>query len=284
MKHYKEFVIKTEPPIPEVVSGILWKLDISGVSEEEPFIKVFSESGKVTKKEIEALLSSLAEEKLIEDYSVDENEFEERNWNEEWEKSLNVIEVSDKIVIRPSTREYAAKDGQLVLTIDPKMSFGTGEHQTTRLMLLMVENYVKMGMNVLDVGTGTGVLAIAAVRLGASHAVAIDNDEWCFDNGIENCEVNGVSDRVEIRLGEVGQVEEKDFDLVLANINKNILMEIGRELTSHVKAGGTLILSGLLYTDEQDITERYGKEGFTVTGKKQMDEWISLVMKRNKEH
>lgn len=280
MKHYKEFVISTQPELTELVSGILWKLDISGVSEEDPYIKVFSESGKVSKKDVEALLKSLVEQKLIESFSVDENEFEERNWNEEWEKSLNVIEVSDKIVIRPSTREYKEKDGQLVLTIDPKMSFGTGEHQTTRLMLLMIEKYVKQGMNVLDVGTGTGVLAIAAVRLGASHGVAIDNDEWCFDNGIENCEINGVSDKVEIRLGEVSQVEEKDFDLVLANINKNILMEIEHDLASHVKAGGTLILSGLLYTDEQDITERYGKEGFTVTDKKQMDEWISLVMNR----
>lgn len=280
MKHYKEFVIRTEPEMPEVVSGILWKLDISGVSEEDPYIKVFSESGKVTKTEIEALLNSLVHENLIDDFSVDEQEFEERNWNEEWEKSLNVIEVSDRIVIRPSTREYTSREGQLVLTIDPKMSFGTGEHQTTRLMLLMVEKYVKEGMNVLDVGTGTGVLAIASVRLGASHAVAIDNDEWCYDNGIENCLVNGVSGQVEIRLGELSQVKEKDFDLVLANINKNILMDIGRDLTAHVKTGGTLILSGLLFTDEQDITERYAQEGFTVTDKKQMDEWISLVMKR----
>jgi ribosomal protein L11 methyltransferase len=280
LKHYKEFVIKTEPELTELVSGILWKLAISGVSEEDPYIKVFSESGKVSKKEIENLLNSLVQEKLIESFSVDENEFEERNWNEEWEKSLNVIEVSDKIVIKPSTREYNAKPGQLVLTIDPKMSFGTGEHQTTRLMLLMVEKYVKSGMNVLDVGTGTGVLAIAAVRLGASHAVAIDNDEWCFDNGIENCQVNGVSNKVEIRLGEVSQVEEKNFDLVLANINKNILMEISRDLSSHVKPEGTLILSGLLFSDEQDITDRYGNEGFTVIDKKQMEEWLSLVMIR----
>lgn len=278
MKHYKEFVIRTEPELLELVSGILWKLDISGVSEEEPFIKAFSEAGKVTRADIEKLLGRLVQENLIRDFSVDENEFEERNWNEEWEKSLNVIEVSDRIVIRPSTKDYPAREGQLVLTIDPKMSFGTGEHQTTRLMLLMIEKYVKQGMNVLDVGTGTGVLAIAAVRLGASHAVAIDNDEWCYDNGIENCAINSVSQEVEIRLGEVSQVKEKDFDLVLANINKNILMEIAQDLAAHLKKNGILILSGLLFTDEQDTTERYGKEGFTVTDKKQMDEWISLVM------
>ncbi|MCU7494701.1 MAG: 50S ribosomal protein L11 methyltransferase [Ignavibacteria bacterium] len=280
MKHFKEFVINTEPELYELVSGVLWKLDITGVTVEEPYVKAFSESGKVKKSEIETLLESLVQEKLIESYAVDENEFEERNWNEEWEKSLNIIEVSDKIVIRPSTKEYKAREGQLVLTIDPKMSFGTGEHATTRLMLLMVEKYVKEGMNVLDVGTGTGVLAIAAVRLGASHAVAIDNDEWCYDNGIENCQVNSVGSKVDIRLGEISQVEDKNFDLVLANINKNILMDISQELTAHVKPGGTLILSGLLFSDEEDITGRYGKEGFIVTDKKQIDEWISLVMKR----
>ncbi|MGE5399777.1 MAG: 50S ribosomal protein L11 methyltransferase [Ignavibacteriales bacterium] len=279
MRHFKEFTINTEPFLPELISGVLWDLEITGITEEDTGLKVFSDAGKVNKNEIESLLDAIKAQGLITSFSVDEYEFEDRNWNEEWEKSLNVIEVSDRIVIKPSTREYKAKDNQLVLTIDPKMSFGTGEHQTTRLMLLMIEKYVQNDASVLDVGTGTGVLAIAAVKLGAKNAVAIDNDEWCYDNGIENCQINSVADSVEIRLGEISQVEKKDFDLVLANINKNILMEISTELRDHMKEDGTLILSGLLFSDEEDIKNNYGKAGFAVIDKEQMNEWISLVMK-----
>ncbi|MGE5410338.1 MAG: 50S ribosomal protein L11 methyltransferase, partial [Clostridiales bacterium] len=140
MKNFREFVIKTEPFVPELVSGVLWNLDIAGITEDEPLLKVFAvEENKVLKKNVEEVLNNLLQQKIIIAYSIEENIFEDKNWNEEWEKSLNVIEVSDRIVIKPSFREYKEKPGQIILTIDPKMSFGTGEHETTKLMLLMIE-------------------------------------------------------------------------------------------------------------------------------------------------
>ncbi|MGE5681353.1 MAG: 50S ribosomal protein L11 methyltransferase [Bacillota bacterium] len=278
MKNFKEYIIKTEPFVPELVSGMLWTLDIAGITEEESFLRVFAvEENKINIGQIEVALTQLKSQNVIVNYSIDENTFEDRNWNEEWEKTIRVIEVSDKIVIKPSFRDYEEKPGQLILTIDPKMSFGTGEHQTTKLMLLMIEKYIKTGVSVLDVGTGTGVLAIAAVKLGAKDAIAVDNDEWCYDNGIENCEQNSVTGKVEIKLGEIKDIVKKDFDLIVANINKPILLEIAQEIRSHINQQGTLILSGLLITDQEEIIRKYTSVGFKPIDRMQMDEWLSLV-------
>lgn len=279
MKTFREFVIKTTPANEELISGVLWQLDIQGVTEEGDTVKCYAgPQNAVSYKEIESLLNSLREQNLLDSFELTENPVEDRNWNEEWEKTINVIEVSDRIVIKPSFREYTTDDpGKIILTIDPKMSFGTGEHETTRLMIKMLERHVKPGYTVLDAGTGTGVLAIAAVKLGASEALAFDNDEWCYENGLENSRVNGVSDSVEIRNCEMEDIEVKEFDMVIANINKNILIDIAEGLRIRMKKGGVLILSGLLEGDEDDIVRKFTSLGLKHTDKMQMNEWISLA-------
>jgi len=278
-KNYKEFHITTDPFTPEIVTGMLWELDITGLSEENNVIKVFSESNSLSRDKLYAILERLVNEKLIINYVVEEFELENKNWNEEWEKSINVIEVTDKIVIKPSFRNYEEKPGQLVITIDPKMSFGTGEHQTTKLMLKLIEEYLKPGMKVLDVGSGTAVLSIAAVKLGAAKAVAIDNDELCFENGNENCRLNNVADKIQLRIGEIKEVEENGFDLILANIQKNILINIPGDIKSRLKNDGLVILSGLLEDDETDIKKHFNKTGLSFLKKEKMDEWIAVVFK-----
>jgi ribosomal protein L11 methyltransferase len=117
----------------------------------------------------------------------------EENWNEQWEHSLQPIEVGKRLVVKPSWTEYAARPGAIVITIDPKMSFGTGYHESTRLTLQFLEQFVNPGSTVLDVGTGTGVLAIAAIKLGARAAVGIDIDDWSITNAKENTLLNGVA-------------------------------------------------------------------------------------------
>jgi len=278
-KTYKEFHIRTNPFVPEIISGLLWELSISGLTEESDFIKVFSPEHNLFKKEIETLLKRLVDEKVIDEFSVEEYELENKNWNEDWEKNLNIIKVTDKIVIKPSYKEYISSSNEIVITIDPKMSFGTGEHQTTKLMLKLIENYVKPGMKILDVGSGTAVLSIASVKLGAYKAVAIDNDELCFENGIENSRINNVRNKVEVKTGEIKDISENDFDIILANIQKNILLDIAHDLKSKLKKNSLVILSGLLVEDEADIVEYYGKLNFTFIEKESMDEWIAIVFK-----
>ncbi len=278
MSYYKEFTVTAEPFIPDAISSLLWELDITGINEEINCLKVFAGGDSKTSVElISDQLNKLSEQKMLFSFNVEENILEDKNWNEEWEKNINVIQVSDKIVIKPTFREYEPKEGQIVLIIDPKMSFGTGEHQTTKLVLRMVEKYVKTGIKVLDVGSGTGVLSIASVKLGAQSAIAVDNDEWCFDNALENCRLNNAADKIKVVKGEIKDVEENGFNLILANIQKNILLGIAQLIREKISGDGLVILSGLLFSDEKDTIEAYERLGFKLLEKSKMDEWISLV-------
>ena len=132
-----------------------------------------------------------------------------------------------------------------------------------------------------DVGSGTGVLGICTVMLGAKNAIGIDNDEWCLLNGNENVKANNLEEKVSIRLGELTDIDENDFDLIVANINKNILLDIAPVLKSKIKKTGTLILSGLLFSDENDIIKTYSALNLRLKEKSAMDEWIALVFKIN---
>ena len=278
-KTYKEFIITAEPFNAEILSSILWELNIDGINEEVNCLKIFAQDEKVTTQSIENELSRLKENNLLREYSVQENFIVEKNWNEEWEKSREVIHVTDKIVIKPTFKNYDSQPDEIVLTLDPKMSFGTGDHQTTKICLQFIENHIQPGMKVLDAGSGTAILGIAAAKLGAKEVIAFDIDEWCFDNGIENTQLNNVADKVEIRKCELKDIAEKDFDLIIANIQKNILLDIAEGFKTRIKKNGILILSGLLEMDRVVIEEKYSSIGFTKTDFLQMDEWIGLVFK-----
>ena len=278
MKTFKKFIITSEPPNNDLVSGLLWQLDIDGINETDSGVEVFVSSSKnITCDDIGKILKEMVDERLVDIFYISEETLEDKNWNEEYEKNVRVIEVTEKIVIKPSFKEYNSKPGQTVITIDPKMSFGTCEHATTRLVLQLIEKYINGGEKVLDVGSGTAILGISAVMLGTASALCIDNDEWCALNGNENVKANNLSSKVEIRLAEIQQVEEKEFDLITANINKHILLDIAEEIKMKTKKGGALILSGLLIIDEKDIVEKYTQLNFKLIEKDTMDEWCALV-------
>lgn len=279
MKSYREFIITTEPFNAELVSSILWELNIDGINEEVNCLKVFAQDESVTAESIESELNLLKDNKLLREFSVQENYIVEKNWNEEWEKSREVIHVTDKIVIKPTFKEYTAKADEIVLTLDPKMSFGTGDHQTTKICLHFIEKYLKPGMKVLDAGSGTAILGIAAAKLGAGKVVAFDIDDWCYENGIENTQFNSVSDKVEIRKCELKDISDDNFDLVIANIQKNILLELADGFKSKIKKNGILILSGLLEMDRDAINKAFSSVGFEETDFIQMDEWIGIVFR-----
>jgi ribosomal protein L11 methyltransferase len=282
MKNYKEFKISIFPLNIELISGLFWQLDIDGINESDNGLIVFAdEEKKINRSDIEDILNAILSEKLIESFSIEEGIVEDRNWNEEYEKNVRVIEVTEKIVIKPSFKEYSPKENQIIVAIDPKMSFGTGEHATTKLVLQFLEKYVKKGDRVLDIGSGTGILGITAALLGAEKSIGIDNDEWCLLNGTENIKLNHIEDKVEIRLSEIDQVSEKEFDLIVANINKHILLDIAEDIKEKIKKTGTIILSGLLIVDETDITEKYTSLGFNKVASNQMDEWCALIFRYN---
>lgn len=278
-KMYKEFIITAEPFNSEILCSILWELNIDGINEEVNCIKVFAQDESVTVQTIEEELKHLEQNSLLRNFSVQENFIAEKNWNEEWEKSREVIHVTDRIVIKPTFKNYDPKSDEIVLTLDPKMSFGTGDHQTTKICLQFIEKYIQPGMNVLDAGSGTAILGITAAKLGANKVVAFDIDEWCYDNGIENTQLNDVNDIVEVRKCELKDITERDFNLIIANIQKNILLNLAEGFKTKIKKNGLLILSGLLEMDREVIKEKYYSLGFSEIDFLQMEEWIGVVFK-----
>lgn len=281
MKTHKQFNISTTPFNVDLLSGLLWQLDIEGLNEYDNYLAIFAKGeSEVSKSEVVNFLTTIKNENLIESFTIDESSVEEINWNEEWEKQINVIEINDKIVIKPTFREYSPKENQLVITIDPKMSFGTGEHETTKLVLQLLDKHIEEAKRVLDVGSGTGVLGIAASLFGAEEVVGIDNDEWCIENGIENIALNNVELKVEVRFSEIGNVNDKPFDLILANINKHILLDIKETIVRLTIPKGKIILSGLLVADREDILNAYSKYGLELLEERVLGEWIALVFQK----
>jgi ribosomal protein L11 methyltransferase len=205
---------------------------------------------------------------------------EEKNWNEAWEATIRPIRVTDRIVIAPTWHPHTPRPGDIVLTIDPKMSFGTGYHETTRLMLHLMEKHIRPNDSVLDVGTGTGVLAIAALKLGAAHAIGVDNDEWSFANAKENRSLNGVDALFAPRLGELEQVPERGFGLVVANIQKNVIEGMLPGLTERAAPGGRLLFSGLLIADRNAMLASFAAAGLTLLEEMTENEWIAFATHR----
>lgn len=198
------------------------------------------------------------------------------NWNEEWERTIQPINVSDRFVITPSWHPVEGTD-KTVIIIDPKMTFGTGYHETTRLMMRMMELYVTAGATVLDVGTGTGILAIGAAKLGAGKIIGVDIDEWSLENGIENAKKNGVHERIEIRIGSLDTVPEQNFDIILANIIRNTILDLIDSMLVKLSAKGTLLLSGLLITDRDAIEQALTERNVSVIALLQENEWIAIA-------
>jgi ribosomal protein L11 methyltransferase len=279
MKKFFTYKIFSQPFNSELLSGIMWDFDITGLLENDDHISVFtSEISTDTEIQFNVAMMKLKNEKVLESFRIEKEILEDQNWNKLWENSREVIHVTDRIIIKPSFKDYSAKENEIVLTIDPKMSFGTGEHQTTKLVLGLLEKIVKPGMKVLDVGSGTGILAITAIKLGAEKAVAVDFDEICLENCQENCIINNVQNSVEILTGETDDVNEKDFDLIIANIQKNVLIDIAEKIKMKLKIDGLVVLSGLLESDKDEIQKKYYLLGFTTKQIEQNDEWIAIVL------
>ena len=267
--------VTPEPSIRELLSYQLQARGFTGFLEEETTLHCFRpEKGwnEASLKELETFVGAYAPPLSLSGIHRVVNE----NWNRLWEESIVPVEVGEIFIIAPSWHPPAAAGGKLVITIDPKMSFGTGYHESTRLMLRLMERHGRMKASVLDVGTGTGVLAIAAVKLGAGRVIAVDNDEWSYLNAAENLGKNGCGGAVDLRLGSLEQVPERNMDLILANLTRNTILEMMPILLSKLAAAGTLICSGLLIEDRPAVEDAMRQGGCTVLSTLTEHEWIAV--------
>lgn len=199
-----------------------------------------------------------------------------QNWNAEWEANFKPVVIGNFCTIRAGFHAPATRT-EYEIIITPKMSFGTGHHATTHLMVQQMETTDFKDKRVLDFGTGTGVLAILAEKLGAASVVAIDNDEWSVENAGENIEANSCS-KIKILNSELEGIADKKFDVILANINRHILLHYMNEMYSMLADNGMLIMSGLLAEDEKVIMDNAVEAGFSFQRKKEMNGWICMEL------
>ena len=197
----------------------------------------------------------------------------DQNWNREWEESIRAVAIPP-FLVKPTWREVPPEHRDLILLeIDPKMSFGTGYHESTRLMLRMLPDVIEPGDDVLDAGTGTGILAIAAVKLGAATAVAFDIDPWSQENAVENIYINNVQKQIDVRAGSIELVGERDFDVIIANINLNVVAGLLPVLVEKMVAGGALLISGILIRDRDRLLQTAERRGLALAREMSENEW-----------
>ncbi|WP_421763853.1 50S ribosomal protein L11 methyltransferase [Ekhidna sp.] len=212
------------------------------------------------------------------DVSYDIKEQEKINWNEEWEKNYDPIIVGNKCIVRASFHEPQPQfEYEIIVT--PKMSFGTGHHATTYQVLDYQMDLNHSDKKVLDVGTGTGILAIMAKKRGAGKITATDIDDWCIENSEENFSLNQVSD-VRLIKGQISEVIENEYDIIIANINKNVLLDQIGEYASRLRQGGELILSGFYDDDIPDLEAKANHHGFEKMKSTTRDKWAMLALRK----
>jgi ribosomal protein L11 methyltransferase len=198
----------------------------------------------------------------------------EKNWNAEWEKNFEPVVIGNFCAVRASFHEpIGGVEHEIVIT--PKMSFGTGHHATTYIMIETMKQLPIKGKRVLDFGTGTGILAILAEKCGAAEVMAIDNDEWSIENAAENIAVNKCT---AITLKKADQLQDLDeYDVILANINRHVILANMLDLKQHLRLNGVLVLSGLLPDDAPVIEEKAAANDLRIIEQKFYNNWIGLL-------
>lgn len=210
---------------------------------------------------------------------VSEEEIEDENWNERWEEeSFSPVDIDNKIVIR-AAHHPAPADAVIDIIVKPSMSFGSGHHHTTRMMCRAIHSLNPSG-RVLDVGCGTGVLSIAAIKCGAEHADAVDIDPWSTASAEEAAQLNGIAEQISVLLGTVEAVVGRKYDMVLANINRNIILNDIDRYVEALNDGGKLLLSGFLVEDIADITTATSERGLCPIAQSEEEGWVCLVFKK----
>ena len=214
-------------------------------------------------------------------FTIDFYEYDEEDYQNSWKKYLYPEKVSEKFVVKPTWREYEPEENELVIELDPGRAFGTGSHPTTSLCLKIMEENIKPGNSVIDVGTGSGILMIAAEKLGATDIDGTDIDELAVEATKENLELNKISsDTAEVYLGDlISVVKDKQFDVVVANILADVILLLLKDIFKVVKKDGLIIFSGIIEDKLPEIVKQVEEKGLEILEIKRDKEWRALLIK-----
>ena len=226
-------------------------------------------------------LPSLAPEIDLGKLEVQMATIDDEDWAENWKKQYKPFRLGKHIVIRPGWEEYSPDDGDKVITIDPGMAFGTGTHETTGMCVSLVEEHVGKDMDVMDIGTGTGILAITAAHMGAKRVLASDIDPMAVRVAAENVKINGFENVIECKVGDLLEVADGKKDVVIANIIADVIIGIAKPVRAFVKPGGVFICSGIAREREDDTIRALKNAGYASLDIRHQGEWTAIACKNN---
>lgn len=271
-----EFTISPVEPGRDLLLASLGLLPYDSFEETRVGLKAYILENDYNPEELKELYVFTSGEFEI---TYETDRLENKNWNEEWETNYEPIAVDEELYIRAPFHE--PKTGfKHEIVIMPKMSFGTGHHQTTRLMIRLMQKADFSKQQVLDMGTGTGILAIYAVYKNAEHVLAIDNFEWAVENTAENVERNNVSERIEALHGDAEVLPGRKFDTVLANINRNVLLEDMKTYANTLPKGGKLYLSGFFGEDHHLVDDEAKALNFELLDTATENQWMAVCYQK----
>ncbi len=283
----------------DLISNIFYDLGLKGVVVEDPDIKPVEErentnkigqddiavtgyipENKHSRKHLKVIKEKLIglEEKCGIFSKIICRTIDEQDWSESWKEFFHPLKITKRIVIKPSWQDYDANFDDIVIEIDPGMAFGTGTHPTTALCISMIEKYMKKGDKFLDIGTGSGILMLAAAKLGAQKVCGIDNDEVAIDIAEKNLLLNGIENKnFKVMTGNLTDKVDEKFDFVAANILTETIMVLLDTVKSVLKKKSVFICSGIIEKNKDQVVEKMIASGFEVIEIREKEEWVSLA-------
>jgi ribosomal protein L11 methyltransferase len=233
----------------DIFTSFLLNIGFDSFFEDDTCYKAYILASMYVPEELDNIISSISFGEKLLNYKI--NKCEDKNWNEEWEQNFQTVLIAETVFIKAPFHEENS-NAEYKLIIQPQMSFGTGHHETTAGMIEMMLHVDFKGKKVLDMGTGTGILAIFASLLQADNIIAIDNDPICYDNALHNLKLNNTSN-VKVLIGDVSSLGNDNYDIIMANINKNILLNDISKYALSIVQNGLLLLSGFYEDDHREI-------------------------------
>ncbi|MEG2353372.1 MAG: 50S ribosomal protein L11 methyltransferase [Clostridium sp.] len=311
-KNWMEVTVVTSSEASEAVSGFFYNTGVKGVSILDSDDIEFKKKNKGDWDYFDESICELTDGAIIKGYFKYDDKFEEyleyikqsvaslesfgiamgdglvsscevneEDWENNWKQYYKPTKVGEKIVVKPIWEEYEEKQGELIVELDPGMAFGTGTHETTRMCIKGLEKHVRESSTVFDIGTGSGILAITAAKLGAKEVIGVDLDPVAVDSAKQNVSFNNVSN-IDIRYGNLMEVVQGKADVVVANIIADIIMFLAEDVKNFVKEGGRFISSGIILDRKDDVINKLTECGFNIEEVNIEGEWVCIIAKVEK--
>ncbi|MBQ2422237.1 MAG: 50S ribosomal protein L11 methyltransferase [Flavobacteriales bacterium] len=274
--NYIEYTFTVCPSVPglEIAEAALSELPFESFTIEDGVLKAYIQEELFCEEDFnDMFLWDLPDMEI----SYEKKIIPQQDWNAVWESNFTPIDVDGKAMVRAPF--HKAPDSGIDIIIEPRMSFGTGHHQTTYMMMQHLLSMDIEGKDVCDMGCGTAVLAILAKKLGGKNVVGIDIDQWAYDNAQDNIQANGTPD-ITVKLGGAEALGDEKFDILLANINRNILLRYMQVYCDAIRSGGHLLLSGFYVPDAPVLIEEAARYGFKMVGALEKDHWTALHLRK----